>query len=633
MFESIKIYTGMELAPQVLLKDIVHLDYKPQDKVNQEGDFSHRGGIIDIFPITFTDPIRIEFYANRVESIRSFEVLTGKVIETHKMVIILPKEFFKDRKILQTGLGERIPIDSFVDISVGNYVVHVEHGIGKFCGRQRIKANSRTKDYLVIEYQDKDRLYIPTDEINLIQKYVSFSQRPPKLNRLGTKIWQRQKEKIKRAVSSFAFELLELQAQRLTKTGYSFSRDTDWQAQLEQSFPYEETPDQLKATIEVKQDMESKKAMDRLLCGDVGYGKTEVALRAAFKAVMDNKQVAILVPTTILAEQHYKTFYERMKQFPANIQMLSRFKTQTQQRQILDGLTAGGVDIVIGTHRLLSDDIKFKDLGLVIIDEEQRFGVRHKEKLKKLRLLADVMTLTATPIPRTLYMSLMGARDMSAINTPPPDRLPIKTVVLEWSDAAIKEAIKCELARGGQVYFVNNRIKGIQRLATNISALLPQAKVAIAHGRMPARELEEIMLDFINGKVDILVCTTIIESGIDIPNANTIIVNRADTYGLADLYQLRGRVGRFKKKAYAYFIIPKGYVLAKDARSRLRAIERFGALGSGFKVAMEDLKIRGAGNLLGVQQHGYIATVGFDLYCRLLREAIGLLKQAKWAKI
>jgi len=369
--------------------------------------------------------------------------------------------------------------------------------------------------------------------------------------------------------------------------------------------------------------MEKPKPMDRLLCGDVGYGKTEVALRVAFKAIMDNKQVAILVPTTILAEQHYNTFSERMKEFPVNIQMLSRFKTQREQNEIVKCLREGVVDIVIGTHRLLSDDIGFKDLGLVVIDEEQRFGVKAKDKLKKLRLLVDVLTMTATPIPRTLYLSLTGARDMSAIETPPPDRLPIKTTIHEYSDKLIKDAIERELVRKGQVFFVNNRIKGIERVALKLKALLSDnVSIAVAHGRMAPKELEHIMLEFIKGNIDVLVSTTIIESGIDIPNANTIIINRADMFGLADLYQLRGRVGRFKVKAYALFLVPKGYPLGGDAKRRIRAVERFTELGSGFRIAMEDLQIRGAGNILGTQQHGYIAAVGFDLYCRLLREVI-----------
>jgi transcription-repair coupling factor (superfamily II helicase) len=401
----------------------------------------------------------------------------------------------------------------------------------------------------------------------------------------------------------------------------------DWQKELEGSFPYTETPDQSRSTMEIKQDMESQKPMDRLICGDVGYGKTEVALRAAFKAVMDNKQVAVLVPTTILAEQHYYTFSGRVSKYPIRVEMLSRFKTTKEQEAIIQGIADGSIDIVIGTHRLVSDDIKFKDLGLVIIDEEQRFGVKHKEKLKRLRLLVDVLTLTATPIPRTLYMSLMGAKELSIINTPPRDRLPVETHVSEYSEGIIRDAVNYEINRGGQVFFVHNRVEGIDKIANDIKGLMPKARIEVAHGQMPERMLEQAMTKFIKGQADILISTAIIESGIDIPNANTIIVNRADMFGLADLYQLRGRVGRFKRKAFAYFLIPKNLIMTKDVQKRLLAIKKFTELGSGFKIAMEDLQLRGAGNLLGAEQHGYMEAVGFDLYCRLLKGAISSVKK------
>jgi len=410
---------------------------------------------------------------------------------------------------------------------------------------------------------------------------------------------------------------------RLSVPGFTYSPDTDWQKQFEATFPYTETPGQIKATQEVKADMESPKPMDRLLCGDVGYGKTEVAMRASFKALMDNKQVAYLVPTTILAEQHYQNFSQRLRDFPINIQMLSRFKTKAEQEEIVRGIAEGTVDIVIGTHRLLSDDVKFKELGLVIIDEEQRFGVRAKEKLKALRLACDVLTLTATPIPRTLYMGLMDAKDLSVINTPPQNRLPIKTIVVEYDENLIRQAILRELDRKGQVYFVHNHIQDIEKVKEKIVKLLPSnIKIAIGHGQTPTKVLEKVMLDFLKAKIDVLVCTMIIESGIDIPNVNTIIVNNAQHFGLSDLHQLRGRVGRFDKPAYAYYMVPKREMLDTDAKRRLEAIQEFSELGAGFKIAMEDLEIRGAGNLLGVEQHGFIAAVGFDLYCRLLREAI-----------
>lgn len=631
MFESIKLYIRQEIEKESLLKDLVRFGYQASDYVGQEGDFSQRGGIIDIFPSSFEEPVRIELVEDRINTLRSFSLVTSGITADHQMVIILPREAVRlaaSRRTLFYGIGEELPIDNFVDINNGDYVVHIDHGIGIYRAIRKIKEEDLWKDYIILEYAEKDKLYVPVSEIHLIQKYISFYKRPPKLSRLGTKTWQKIKDRARKVAASYAIELLQTQAARMKLKGFAFSEDTDWQRKLEASFPYEDTIDQSKASEEVKEDMRLTKPMDRLLCGDVGYGKTEVALRAAFKTVMDNKQVAILVPTTILAEQHHHTFCERMKDFPVNIQMLSRFKTRSEQNQILKGLKEAGVDIVIGTHRLLSDDIKFKDLGLVVIDEEQRFGVKSKEKLKKLRLLVDVLTMTATPIPRTLYLSLMGARDMSVINTPPPDRLPIKTIIAEYGDEFIKEVIRREVSRKGQVYFVNNRIKGIEKIAERLRTLMSEGvRIAVAHGRMAARELEHIMLEFIKGNIDVLVSTAIIESGIDIPNANTIIVNRADQFGLADLYQLRGRVGRFRQKAYAIFLVPKGYPLASNAKRRLNAVSRFTALGSGFKIAMEDLQIRGAGNILGTQQHGYIAAVGFDLYCRLLREVINEAKK------
>jgi len=625
MFNSIKLYTDQKIDRDDLLKGLNKFGYQVNDFVAQEGDCSHRGGIVDVFPAGFEEPVRIELSDDKIRTIRSFSLLSSDVTTEHRMVIILPRKTQRaaSSRMLFYGVGEKVPVDSFVDITEGDHVVHVDHGIGIYNGIRKVKEKSSSKDYFVIEYAGGDALYVPADEIHLIQKYISFYKRSPKLSKLGTRTWQRIKDKTKRIATSYAMDLLSIQAARLKSKGFAFSKDTDWQSQMEEDFPYKDTIDQAKASEEVKLDMEELKPMDRLLCGDVGYGKTEVALRAAFKAVMDNKQVVILVPTTILAEQHNNTFCERMKSFPVNIQMLSRFKTRSQQKKILDDVKQGAVDILIGTHRLLSDDIEFKDLGLVIIDEEQRFGVKAKEKLKKLRLLVDVLTMTATPIPRTLYISIMGARDMSAINTPPPDRLPIKTTIAEYSDRLLKEAISREVARKGQVYFVNNRIKGIEKIAQRLQDLLGEGvSIAVAHGRMASKELEHIMLEFIKGNIDVLVSTTIIESGIDIPNANTIIINRADQFGLADLYQLRGRVGRFRQKAYALFLVPKKYPLTSIAKRRLSAVRRFTDLGSGFKIAMEDLQIRGAGNILGTQQHGYIAAVGFDLYCRLLREVI-----------
>jgi transcription-repair coupling factor (superfamily II helicase) len=626
MFKSLKLYTGATVDLDNILACLVEFGYKRQDACSEEGDFSRRGGILDIFPFTFELPVRIELDADKIASIKTFDPLTGSPLWHHNMLIILPVKRTRDFKTLT--FKEEFPIESFVDLDIGDYVVHTQHGIGRFLGLEKIKIQDKYKDHLVIEYDRQEKLYVPTDSMHLVQKYIAFQVRRPKLHKLGTKEWQRIKERTRKGIQKLAWELLSLQAMRLSVSGFNYSPDSEWQKQFEAGFSYKETPGQRKSMLEVKTDMESPKPMDRLLCGDVGYGKTEVAMRAAFKALMDNKQVAYLVPTTILAEQHYYNFSQRLKDFPINIAMLSRFKSKAQQKEIIEGLSNGTVDIVIGTHRLLSDDIKFKDLGLVIIDEEQRFGVRAKEKLKRIRLTIDVLTLTATPIPRTLYMSLMGAKDLSVINSPPQNRLPVKTIVVEYDEELIRQAISRELERKGQVYFVHNRVWDIEKVKERVNRILPsQAKLAIAHGQMPSKVLEKVMIDFLKTRIDVLVCTMIIESGIDIPNVNTIIVNNAHTFGLSDLHQLRGRVGRFDRPAYAYFMIPKNEVLDSEAKKRLEVIQEHWYLGSGFRIAMEDLEIRGAGNLLGVQQHGFIAAVGFDLYCRVLREAIGNFKK------
>jgi len=485
-----------------------------------------------------------------------------------------------------------------------------------------MKVGTKYADHLVVQYADGDKLYVPHADLDKVQKYLGFEKKLPKFNKLGSKAWKLVKERAKSGIYRIAVELLELQAKRSSAEGFRYAADADWQRELEAKFPYKETPDQLRSTVEVKRDMELAKPMDRLLCGDVGYGKTEVALRAAFKAVMSNKQVAILVPTTLLAEQHFNTFTTRMKPFPVSVEMLSRFRTASEQKSIMRGVASGTVDIIIGTHRLLSKDIRLKDLGLVIIDEEQRFGVRHKEHLKQLRLSVDVLTLTATPIPRTLYLALMGGRDISVINTPPLERIPVETEVTFYDEALIRNAMLREKNRGGQIFFVHNRIKDIDKIARAIRKIVPNIDIVVAHGRMPEKELEDAMMKFINGEIDCLLSTTIIESGIDIPNANTIIINRADMFGLSELYQLRGRVGRFTRKAYAYLLVPKNFAVTGESQRRLQAINRFKDLGSGFKLAMEDLQIRGAGNLLGMEQHGFINAVGFDLYCRLLKSAI-----------
>ncbi|MDD5027445.1 MAG: transcription-repair coupling factor [Candidatus Omnitrophica bacterium] len=626
MFKSLKLYSGLKVDLEQLLGELVGFGYKRQDAVLAEGDFSRRGGLIDIFPNSFELPIRVELNDNLISAIRTFNPSTGEPLWAHRIVIILPVR--KTGSLKTTPITEDFPLSNFLDLNIGDYVVHNQHGIGKFLGLHKIKIQDKYKDHLVIEYDRQEKLYVPVESMHLVQKYIAFHIRRPKLYKLGGKEWSRAKERARRGIQKMAWDLLSLQAMRASAKGFTYSKDTDWQVQFEESFPYKETPDQTKVTLEVKQDMESGKLMDRLLCGDVGYGKTEVAMRAAFKCLMDNKQVAYLVPTTILAEQHYHNFSSRLKDFPVNIQLLCRFKTQVEQKKIVEGLKQGSVDLVIGTHRMLSDDVSFKDLGLVIIDEEQRFGVKHKEKLKKIRLLTNVLTLTATPIPRTLYMSLMGARDLSVINTPPQNRLPIKTIVVEYDQDLVRQAILREVERGGQVFFLHNRIEDIEKVKERLGKVLPQGlRLAIGHGQMHPKELEAVMSGFLEGKLDCLISTMIIESGIDIPNANTIIVDNAHTFGLSDLHQLRGRVGRFNRAAYAYFMVPKNLVLEKDSRKRLNAIQDYASLGAGFNIAMEDLEIRGAGNLLGMQQHGFIATVGFDLYCRLLREAIDAFKK------
>jgi transcription-repair coupling factor (superfamily II helicase) len=519
-----------------------------------------------------------------------------------------------------------VPIRAADEIRRGDYVVHVEHGIGQFLGVRQQEIDQKVVDLIEILYQDDNKLLVPIEKIKYVHKYSGLEGPAPPLDRLGSKKWLQRKRKSQQLIEQMANDLLELYARRAIVGGHVFSLDTVWQREFEASFLYQETPDQLRAIEEVKEDMCLEKPMDRLVCGDVGYGKTEVAIRAAFKAVQDKKQVAVLVPTTVLAQQHYNTFRERFAEYPVRIAMLSRFKTPREQRQILKDLKYGDVDVVIGTHRLLSADVKFHDLGLLVVDEEQRFGVRHKERLKRLRTSVDVLTLTATPIPRTLHMALSGLRDMSLINTPPPDRHPIKTHIIHFDEQQIEEAVLRELNRNGQVFFVHNRIQTIDQVARRLQEVLPQARIAVAHGQMDERRLEQVMLDFVAGEYDILVSTTIIENGLDIPNVNTIIINRADAFGLAQLYQLRGRVGRDTKHAYAYLIVPHGQAITEAAVERLAAIEEFTELGVGFNVAMRDMEIRGTGNILGREQHGCIVSIGFDLYCQLLEKTVKRLK-------
>ncbi|MBT5055051.1 MAG: transcription-repair coupling factor [Gemmatimonadetes bacterium] len=518
------------------------------------------------------------------------------------------------------------PISTFDAMQRGDFVVHVDHGIGRYLGLRRLTISGLDHDCLEVAYQGRDKLFIPVEQLDRLRRYGSAEGDVPLLSKLGSSAWEKLKERTKEEIFQMASELIELYAQRKSLPGFKYSGDSAEMRALEASFPFQETPDQQRTVDEVKKDMEQPNPMDRLVCGDVGYGKTEVAVRAAFKAVCDQKQVAVLVPTTILAQQHYQTFSERMEPFPVRVEVMSRFGTAKDLKRIAEDVKAGKVDVLIGTHRILSKDVQFRDLGLLVVDEEQRFGVKHKERLKQMKRQVDVVTLTATPIPRTMHMSLMGARDMSIINTPPQDRLPIHTEILDFDEGRIVEAIQREISRGGQVYFVHNRVRSIYSLITYLQELLPGARFAVAHGQMPARQLEGIMYDFLERKFDCLVSTMIIESGIDIPSVNTILVNRADMLGLAQLYQIRGRVGRSKERAYAYLMVPKGKRLTRKSRLRLRAVEEFAELGSGFNIAMRDMEIRGAGNLLGAQQHGFITAVGFDLYTRLLDEAVRELK-------
>ena len=579
----------------------------------------------------------------------------GFLCEQARTVVVTDAEVFGRYKVLRPRrlksphaqtTRSLLEID-FSDLEEGDYVVHLQHGIGRYLGLNSLPASQGEKglekrvvkengqECLVIEYAPNDpeqpspRLYVPVSEAHLVSKYVGTGKARPALNTLGGGRWAKAKEQAGRAVRDLASELLSIQAARELQEGHAFPADSTWQREFESAFLYEETRDQMQAIVETKADLEALKPMDRLICGDVGYGKTEVAIRAAFKAVMGGKQVAVLVPTTILAQQHFNTFRERMADYPIRVELLSRFRTPREVKRVVQELAAGAVDIVIGTHRLVQDDIVFKDLGLVVIDEEQRFGVMHKEKFKLLRKLVDVLTLSATPIPRTLYLALTGARDMSTIETPPQDRLPVETIVTQYDERVIRDAIQRELGREGQVFYLHNRVLDIEAVALRLRALLPKARIVVGHGQMEANALEEVMAKFVNGEADVLLSTTIIESGLDIPNANTIIIDRADRFGLSDLYQLRGRVGRYKHQAYAYLLLPRHAGLLADARKRISAIKQYSTLGSGFKIAMRDLEIRGAGNLLGSQQSGHITAVGFDLYCQLLKQSISSLKGEK----
>lgn len=718
--------------------------YEYIDMVTEMGEWAFRGGIVDVFPLDSKNPVRIEFFGDKIESLREFDPLTQrsvkrlsqieisslkKIPKSKKTILSLlpesvviftdipldlpfPTVFITDDGEIDLGfvepniylgnfkllrseiesesmdyfisygedyqlqrfyklLGSKphyfkarlhkgfsspkanyslitereiygapiihppkpkfrgLPIDDLLALHKGDYVVHLDYGIGIFEGLRRLKIDGKEKDFLHIRYAGGGRLFLPVESIGLLDRYIGSEDKPPKLDRLGGNAWSRVVKRVAKATQDYASQLLQLYARRSVAKGFSFSEDTKELLELEVTFPYEETEDQLKTLKEVKEDMAKPKPMDRLICGDVGYGKTELALRAAFKAAMDFKQVALLAPTTILAYQHYNTFKARLKDFPIKIAMLSRFIPKREREEILRDLKKGLIDIVIGTHMLLSDKVGFKDLGLLIVDEEQRFGVKQKEKIKERKTSVDVLTLTATPIPRTLYMSLSGLRDISTIRTPPLGRRGIITEVGHWDDSLIREWIIREVSRGGQIFFIHNRVQTIHSIAHKLKTLLPDLRFGIAHGQMRERELAEVYLDFRDGKYDILVSTAIIESGLDFPKVNTIIVNRADRFGLSDLHQLRGRVGRSENQAYALFLIPNERKISREAKKRLSAILAYSKLGSGFKLALRDMEIRGAGNLLGPQQHGHIARVGFNLYLRLLKEAVARLKKQK----
>src|SRR5438876_688793 len=683
---TLRLATKDSLDRELLLEALEKAGYERADTVVEVGQWSARGGIVDVFSPMHPSPARLEFDGDDIESIRLFDPTTQRSTGSLDELLVLPpvavpgaadpgqaehlREILHDHDLdtrvvdalespdsIAIVVGElsggfavpavglvvlaetevfgarrrtlRRPkyqrgaaLTAFTDLAVNDLVVHEDHGIGQYLGLRTMRIGDKDADFLLLEYADGNQLYVPVDRLDLVSKYLGADSGAARLDRLGGASWQRVKESVRAALRELAEELLTLYARRSVAQGHTFAGDSPWQREFEASFRFEETPDQLRAIKDVKRDMESARPMDRLVAGDVGYGKTEVALRAAFKAVADGTQVAVLVPTTVLAQQHWSTFAERFTPFPAKVELLSRFRSPKEQKKIVEGLKNGTVDVVIGTHRLLGKDVEFKNLGLLIVDEEHRFGVAHKERVKQLRASVDVLAMTATPIPRTLYMSLSGVRDMSVIETPPVDRLPIETVVRRFNRAVIKEALERELARGGQVFFVHNRVQSLPSMARFVRELVPDARVIMAHGQMDERELEGAMVRFVDGQADVLVSTAIVESGLDIPASNTIIVNRADRFGLAQLYQLRGRVGRERQQAYAYLLVPADGRVDDQAQRRLRALQELTELGSGFKLAMRDLEIRGAGNLLGAQQHGHIAAVGYDLYAKLLAEAV-----------
>ncbi|MGI5898362.1 MAG: transcription-repair coupling factor [Christensenellales bacterium] len=578
---------------------------------------------VEAFPIQ----TQTELYPGQV-ALLPLNLSAGFTLSEQKLLALSENDIFGSSK-RRSSTGKSHPgqrIKAFTDLHVGDFVVHDSHGVGVYEGMAKLEVEGKLRDYLHIRYNGTDMLYIPTDQMDRVQKYIGSQERAPALSKLGSGDWERQKNRVRKSVRKMAFDLVALYAQRQQNPGFAFSKDTPWQKEFEDGFPYEETPDQLRSIAEIKADMESPVCMDRLLCGDVGYGKTEVALRAAFKAVMDGKQVAFLAPTTLLAQQHYQTILERFKGFPVTVKALSRFRTPAEQRAIVKEVNKGGVDILVGTHRLLNKDLEYKNLGLLIIDEEQRFGVSHKEQIKNLKKSVDVLTLSATPIPRTLHMSMVGIRDMSTIETPPEERLPVMTYVSEYNSITVSDAIMREIGRGGQVYFVYNRVASIDRFAQHLRQIVPEAKIAIAHGQMNERLLEDVMADFMEKKFDVLLCSAIIESGLDIPSVNTMIIFDSDRFGLSQLYQLRGRVGRSSRLAYCHLTVRENKIITETAQKRLAAIKEFTQFGAGFKVAMRDLEIRGAGDIIGARQSGHMAAVGYDMYVKLIGEAVSSIK-------
>ncbi|MCP4652610.1 MAG: DEAD/DEAH box helicase [Candidatus Omnitrophica bacterium] len=624
MLDTFKIYIHKVVSIDDVAVELIRLRYKRVDQVFEEGDFSVCGDTLGLFPVNFNHPLRIEWNFDTIAKIYSFDrALNRKIIDYEFLIVI---GFAKKKRKYKS---EDSPLSAVLQIKKGDYVVHSRYGIGKFLGTEKLKVKEREGYYFVVEYLNQDKMYVSKEEAHLIQKYSSFAARPPKLTKLGSGQWQKIKAKVEKGIKAFALGFLRMEAQRKIIGGFKYSSDGDWQKKFEDGFVYTETPDQLKATIDVKEDMQRANCMDRIICGDVGYGKTEVAMRAAFKTVVDSKQVAFMVPTTVLAYQHYLNLCERVKSFPIKVEMLSRFRTPGEQRAIISELKEGKVDIIVGTHRMLSGDVNFKDLGLLIIDEEHKFGVEHKERTKRMKVGIDVLTMTATPIPRTLYMGLTGVKDISLIKTPPKQRLAIKTKLMEFSAKTLAEIITKEINRNGEVFVVHNRIGTIFNLAKKLDRFLPKSvKVGIIHGRLPSKTIEKVMRDFIERKINCLISTAIVESGIDITSANTIIINDAHQFGLADLHQLRGRVGRMNRQAYAYVVVPRINALSGESLRRLRLIEEFSHLGAGFEIAMSDLELRGAGNLLGREQHGFVWMVGFDLYCRLLKKEIEYLRDA-----